>query len=109
MEDSLRDLLERLSDIAAGAPNNHDKPANIVEEAREILDHLAEDELPAASAIFLAKVCAFSVIFFFTPKEREREISLPPPPPPLLPTRPTSPSFHAHSPTKTRRPYSDER
>ena len=57
MEDSLRDLLERLSSAATGA-HNHDKPSNIVGEVKEILDYLAEDELPAASAIFLAKVRA---------------------------------------------------
>ena len=36
---------------------NHEKATNIVEEVKEILlDFLADDELPAASAIFLAKV-----------------------------------------------------
>lgn len=57
MEESLCDLLERLSDVATGAANSHEKPSNIVEEVKDILDHLAEDELPSASAIFLAKVC----------------------------------------------------
>ena len=57
MEESLCDLLERLSDVATGAANRHEKPSNIVEEVKDILDHLAEDELPSASAIFLAKVC----------------------------------------------------
>ena len=56
MEESLCDLLERLSDVATGAANRHEKPSNIVEEVKDILDHLAEDELPSASAIFLAKV-----------------------------------------------------
>eukprot|EP00740_Mantoniella_antarctica_P010230 CAMPEP_0181383728 /NCGR_PEP_ID=MMETSP1106-20121128/21534_1 /TAXON_ID=81844 /ORGANISM="Mantoniella antarctica, Strain SL-175" /LENGTH=88 /DNA_ID=CAMNT_0023503447 /DNA_START=42 /DNA_END=305 /DNA_ORIENTATION=+ len=55
MEESLRDLLEGLGSIAVGAANNHDKPANIVGEVKELLEYLAEDELPAASAIFLAK------------------------------------------------------
>jgi len=36
---------------------NREKATNVVEEVKEILlDFLADDELPAASAIFLAKV-----------------------------------------------------
>ena len=53
-EDSLRDLLERLTAFATGAANVHDKPSTIVEEVKDVLDHLARDELPAASAVLLA-------------------------------------------------------
>ena len=53
-EDSLRDLLERLTSVATGAANVHDKPSTIVEEVKDVLDHLARDELPAASAVLLA-------------------------------------------------------
>ena len=90
MEDSLKDLLERLSDVATGVAHSHDKPANIVEEVRDVLDHLAEDELPAASAIFLAKVRGktFLSFSFFSSRKRERFLkisllaprALPPPP-----------------------------
>ena len=53
-EDSLRDLLERLTAFATGAANVHDKPSTIVEEVKDVLDHLARDELLAASAVLLA-------------------------------------------------------
>lgn len=49
----IEDLLERLNGKAKGAALHHDKPANIVDDIREILDCLASDELPAASAVFL--------------------------------------------------------
>ena len=55
-EDSLRDLLERLTAVATGAANVHDKPSTIVEEVKDVLDHLARDELPAASAVAFAAV-----------------------------------------------------
>ena len=58
MEDALRSLLERLSGVATGAAHSHDKPVNIVEELKDALDYLAEDEHPAASAVFLSKVRA---------------------------------------------------
>ena len=58
MEEALEDLLARLSSHAADAHNTHDRPVKIVEEVRMVLEHLADDELPAASAIFLAKVRA---------------------------------------------------
>jgi len=80
MEESLRDLLEGLGSIAVGAANNHDKPANIVGEVKELLEYLAEDELPAASAIFLAKV---SCIIFLphTPGGRDNKCERNPPNP----------------------------
>lgn len=82
----MRDLLERLSDVATGAAKNYEKPANLVEEVKEILEHLAEDELPAASAIFLAKVSANKHFFYFHPR-RERDLDFSPHTrPPLLPT-----------------------
>ena len=56
MEDA-RSLLERLSRRWRRAPREHDKPVNIV-EAKDALDYLAEDEHPAASAVFLSKVRA---------------------------------------------------
>ena len=55
MEASLRDLLERLDGIAAGTARSHDTPTHLVEEVKEVLEHLASDELPAASAVFLSK------------------------------------------------------
>ena len=58
MEDALRSLLERLSGVATGAAHSHDKPVNIVEELKDARDYLAEDEHPAASAVFLSKVRA---------------------------------------------------
>lgn len=54
MEDTLKDLLERLSAVATGAANVHEKPSAIVEEVKDVLDHLARDELPAASAVLLS-------------------------------------------------------
>jgi len=55
MEASLRDLLERLDGIAAGTARSHDTPTHLVEEVKDVLEHLASDELPAASAVFLSK------------------------------------------------------
>ena len=55
MEASLRDLLERLDGVAAGTARSHDTPTHLVEEVKEVLEHLASDELPAASAVFLSK------------------------------------------------------
>jgi hypothetical protein len=55
MEASLRDLLERLDGVAAGTSRSHDTPTHLVEEVKDVLEHLASDELPAASAVFLSK------------------------------------------------------
>jgi len=37
MEDTLKDLLERLSAVATGAANVHEKPSAIVEEVKDVL------------------------------------------------------------------------
>jgi len=84
-EDSIRDLLERLASVAAGGATNHDKPANIVGEVKDVLDYLAEDELPAVSAVFLAKVRARDAFSKGRDPRRERAVPLPFPRPP--PTR----------------------
>jgi len=84
-EDSIRDLLERLASVAAGGATNHDKPANIVGEVKDVLDYLAEDELPAVSAVFLAKVRARDAFSKRRDPRRERAVPLPFPRPP--PTR----------------------
>ena len=55
MEASLRDLLERLDGVAAGTARSHDTPTHLVEEVKEVLEHLASDELPAASVVFLSR------------------------------------------------------
>ena len=84
-EDSIRDLLERLASVAAGGATSHDKPANIVGEVKDVLDYLAEDELPAVSAVFLAKVRARDAFSKRRDPRRERAVPLPFPRPP--PTR----------------------
>ena len=84
-EDSFRDLLERLASVAAGGATSHDKPANIVGEVKDVLDYLAEDELPAVSAVFLAKVRARDAFSKRRDPRRERAVPLPFPRPP--PTR----------------------
>lgn len=84
MEESLRELLERLSGSATGGANGHDKPSNVVEEVKEILEYLAEDELPAASAILLAKVRASrhpTMRTLQSERNKERERSGPVTPP----------------------------
>ena len=45
MEASLRDLLERLDGIAAGTARSHDTPPHLVEEVKEVLEHLAAEDV----------------------------------------------------------------
>ena len=101
MEDALRSLLERLSGVATGAAHSHDKPVNIVEELKDALDYLAEDEHPAASAVFLSKVRAPASLVVRiqarTPPRRDppspgaaRSTSFPAPSPPRSVSRPHS-------------------
>jgi hypothetical protein len=53
---SLRDLLERLAGVVSGnAGQSHDTPVTLIDEIKDVLDHLACDELPGASCVFLSK------------------------------------------------------
>jgi len=73
---SLRDLLERLAGVVSGnAGQSHDTPVTLIDEIKDVLDHLACDELPGASCVFLSKdlpVGALRVL------ENAREQSKPP-------------------------------
>ncbi len=54
-EASLRDLLERLASVVVGTSGrSHDTPVRLIDEVKDVLDHLAADELPGASSLFLS-------------------------------------------------------